>query len=127
MTTTTQVAPPEVVRPAADARAGWSQMVPDDHGQAGDGSGQQEVWLPEQLRATDRGSASLSEPEGLPGSSCGPPQKPLVRSAILAAQARVTASTWRKTLLAHGIDTTILDSAEDCARDAGVWPWPVEE
>lgn len=57
--------------------------------------------------------------------SCGPHVKALAVLAVDAASQGVSAEQWRQDLLAtHPDASALLAEAEECMRDAGLWPWP---
>ena len=64
--------------------------------------------------------------EGLEGASCPPHRKHLAQLAAGAAAQGMDAQTWRSQIL-RGIGPgaqPLLDSAESCMRESGLWPWP---
>jgi hypothetical protein len=77
------------------------------------------------------GWAYLPEPgdpalaEWLEGASRGPRVKALAVRTTDAAGRGVSADRWRHDLLAgHPDAASLLAEAEECMRDAGLWPWP---
>jgi hypothetical protein len=64
--------------------------------------------------------------EGLEGAGCGPYIKDLARLGIGAASEGLTAEAWRSWVVQGlGADAApLLDSAEECMRASGLWPWP---
>lgn len=81
-------------------------------------------WLPEKLpREQTVGPADLLEPEGMVGASCDPGALAVARSATAAALEGVDAERWRLTLVEHSRYRAVIDTAERCMRDAGLWPW----
>lgn len=66
-----------------------------------------------------------SDVEGLDGASCPPHVKHLAQIAFVAASEGYTAQRWRTDILEGlGPDVApLLQRAEDCMHDAGLWPW----
>ena len=63
--------------------------------------------------------------EGLDGASCPPHRKHLAQLAAGAAAQGIDAQTWRSWIL-DGLgpeSQPLLDSAEACMRESGLWPW----
>jgi hypothetical protein len=64
--------------------------------------------------------------EGLDFASCPPHRKHLAMLAAAASAQGLTADAWRSSIL-DGIGPEVrplLDSAESCMRESGLWPWP---
>jgi hypothetical protein len=64
--------------------------------------------------------------EGLDFASCPPHRKHLAALAAEASAQGLSADTWRSSIL-DGIGPEVrplLDSAESCMRESGLWPWP---
>jgi hypothetical protein len=63
--------------------------------------------------------------EGLDSASCPPHRKHLATLAAGAALQGLSADVWRSWIL-EGIGPEaepLLDSAESCMRESGLWPW----
>lgn len=82
--------------------------------------------MPDDLRwaaLLETGDQALAE--WLEGASCGPRVKALAVRAADAAGRGVSAARWRRDLLdEHPDASALLAEAEECMRDAGLWPWP---
>lgn len=63
--------------------------------------------------------------EGLDTAVCGAQVKHLAQYAIAAADHGVDAAHWRETIVTEaGPEATrLVDQAEECMREAGIWPW----
>lgn len=64
-------------------------------------------------------------PEWLEGASCWPAVKHLAHLALRTADARGSVAQWRAWLHRHVPDVPdeLVDEAERCMREAGLWPW----
>ena len=78
----------------------------------------------------DTHQEALSDPrnsvEGLDFSSCPPHRQHLVTLAGAASAEGMTAGAWRSAIL-EGLGPEaepLLESAESCMRESGLWPWP---
>lgn len=83
-------------------------------------------WLPEDLAPiyrTSIGPADLLDPEAMIGASCDAGVLAVVRSAIAASLDHLEAERWRATLVRHSRYRHLVDLAEGCMREAGLWPW----
>lgn len=64
--------------------------------------------------------------EGLDFASCPPHRQHLATLAAGASAEGMSADAWRSTFL-EGIGPEagpLLESAENCMRESGLWPWP---
>ena len=80
------------------------------------------------LMATHR--ETLEDPrysaEGLDLASCPPHRKHLATLAAGASAGGMSADDWRSSIL-EGVGPEagpLLESAESCMRESGLWPWP---
>lgn len=67
-----------------------------------------------------------NEAEGLDRASCPPHVKHLAQLAAGASLGRKSAEEWRTWVLADAGDhaAALIESAEECMRASGLWPWP---
>jgi hypothetical protein len=75
----------------------------------------------EEALADPRNSA-----EGLDFASCPPHRQHLATLAAGASAEGMSADAWRSTIL-EGLGPEarpLLESAESCMRESGLWPWP---
>lgn len=75
----------------------------------------------EEALADPRNSA-----EGLDFAACPPHRQHLATLAAGAAAEGMSADAWRSTIL-EGLGPEaqpLLESAEGCMRESGLWPWP---
>lgn len=63
--------------------------------------------------------------ERLEEASCGPRVKALMVDAVHASERGIDPLGWREEVLArYGAEVhTLLDEAEECMRESGLWPW----
>ncbi len=63
--------------------------------------------------------------ERLEEASCGPRVKALMVDAVHARERGMSPAAWRAEALGRYGDEvrTLVDEAEECMRDSGLWPW----
>jgi hypothetical protein len=64
--------------------------------------------------------------EGLDFASCPPHRQHLATLAAAASAEGISADAWRSAIL-EGLGPEagpLLESAESCMRESGLWPWP---
>jgi hypothetical protein len=68
---------------------------------------------------------SHNGPEWLEEASCPPGVKELARLASSASVHGMTAEGWRSMIMSEGGPeaSPLLDNAETCMRESGLWPW----